>query len=157
MIDEKQEIIIKTLIQHKDVWKTAKGLEAILADCIPGNENKAIRNVILIAYKEGIVGALEEKHEIELVISRYITKLVMEYAIDNTVVEWCVETWRKIILEEVHKEGTISLFEDNSAFEKMSDIEQIIYKMNQKERTLGRVSKLRRDTRICNLLMGDDE
>ena len=97
-MDNDQRIIINYLLRNRDSWRTSKGLKAILADSIP--DKKALRNTLIIAYEEGIFDAFKNVDDLNRTIYKYKKILIDDYAINEKVAEWAVETWLLIVRKE---------------------------------------------------------
>ena len=94
-MDQIQEKVTEYLCCYRNAWKDVRGLKALLSDCIP--ENNAFRNTIVIAFEEGIFGALEESKEIKRTIFKYKKILIDDYAISDSMAIWTVDTWHKVV------------------------------------------------------------
>ena len=105
-MDSDQKRIIGFLCDYKDAWTDSHKLRALLMDCIP--ERKALRTVLVMAYEEGIVSDLNTSSDHNRVLFQHTKRLVDDYAIDERVANWAIETWNRVVETTRREQDTIA-------------------------------------------------
>ena len=80
-MDFERKKVVEYLVKYKESWPDYRGLKAILSDCIP--QNKAYKNVMLVAYEEGAFSEFSEHVNDKIVTYRIKKKIINNHAISE--------------------------------------------------------------------------
>ena len=91
VVDENQKKIIDMLIKYITSIDSSKKLKAYLLDCIP--EERAIINVFVAAYSEGIIEEIRKAKDTVILKKRFVKKMMDNYGFNEQIVTWTFDTW----------------------------------------------------------------
>lgn len=91
-IDSNQKKIIDMLTRYNASVESAQKLKAFLLDCIP--EERAIRNVLVAAYSEGVIEEIKNNQDSIILRNRFVKKMVNNYGFSEQIVIWAFDTWK---------------------------------------------------------------
>jgi hypothetical protein len=90
---ENLEQFIKT--QKDDFLKDGKRVESIIRDTFP--ENKSIANIMMSAWKEGVIKELKHTTNPEVTIARFSNRLSQDYSLKESSVLTAVRVWAYVL------------------------------------------------------------